>query len=73
MAEKEREKAHGRAAEADKKKEKQASQSGHAGSERRSGPADRRSSQPDRRNPERTAEDFAPRRHPDVKDRRTTT
>ena len=41
--------------------------------ERRAGPADRRRTQPDRRNAERVSEDVAPRRHPDVKDRRSRT
>lgn len=38
--------------------------------ERREGPADRRVATEERRNPERIAQDIAPRRDPDVKDRR---
>ncbi|MGE0625628.1 MAG: hypothetical protein AB7I04_13305 [Pseudomonadales bacterium] len=38
--------------------------------ERRSGVRDRRIAKADRRNSERLVEDIAPRRHPDVKDRR---
>jgi hypothetical protein len=38
--------------------------------ERRQGPADRRIALEDRRNSERVAQDIAPRRDPDVKDRR---
>ena len=38
--------------------------------ERRSGVRDRRISKADRRNSERLVEDIAPRRHPDIKDRR---
>ncbi len=37
---------------------------------RRQGPADRRGNSPDRRNPERLQDDIAPRRHPDLPDRR---
>jgi len=44
--------------------------SGYEGSERRKGPADRRQRKPDRRNPERVAEDLVPRRNPDQPDRR---
>lgn len=39
--------------------------------ERRSGHRDRRKAGTDRRNAERLAEDIAPRRHPDVKGRRS--
>ena len=39
--------------------------------ERRTGPADRRSGQSERRNAERVSEEVAPRRLPDVKDRRS--
>lgn len=38
--------------------------------DRRSGARDRRTAKADRRNSERLAEDIAPRRHPDIKDRR---
>jgi hypothetical protein len=38
--------------------------------ERRKGPIDRRAPPQDRRNPERTADDIAPRRNPDLPDRR---
>jgi hypothetical protein len=38
--------------------------------ERRKGPADRRDTSPDRRNPERVADEFAPRRNSDPPDRR---
>ena len=38
--------------------------------ERRKGPKDRRTTKSERRNPERIADEIAPRRHPDVKDRR---
>jgi len=38
--------------------------------ERRQGPADRRIALEDRRNSERLTQDIAPRRDPDVKDRR---
>jgi len=38
--------------------------------ERRKGHKDRRATAQDRRNAERTADDFTPRRHPDVPDRR---
>ena len=38
--------------------------------ERRKGHKDRRVTSQDRRNAERTAEDFTPRRHPEVPDRR---
>ncbi|MGD8416548.1 MAG: hypothetical protein PVH91_05785 [Pseudomonadales bacterium] len=38
--------------------------------EKRSGTRDRRIAKTDRRNPERLAEEIAPRRHPDVKGRR---
>lgn len=44
--------------------------SGYEGEERRKGPADRRQRKPDRRNPERVAEDLVPRRNPDQPDRR---
>lgn len=44
--------------------------SGYKGPERRNGPADRRRNRQDRRNPERAADDFTPRRNPDVPDRR---
>jgi len=44
--------------------------SGYAGPERRKGPADRRKRNPDRRNPERVADDVVPRRNPDQPDRR---
>lgn len=40
--------------------------------ERRTGARDRRTAKVDRRNSERLAEDIAPRRHPDVKDRRSS-
>jgi len=42
----------------------------NASEDRRKGPADRRRNRADRRNPERLQEDLAPRRHPDVSDRR---
>lgn len=44
--------------------------SGDAGEERRKGPADRRKHNPERRNPERVAEDVVPRRNPEQPDRR---
>ena len=40
------------------------------GEERREGAKDRRVSDKDRRDPERVAEEIAPRRHPDIKGRR---
>jgi hypothetical protein len=40
------------------------------GEDRRDGPKDRRTNRKDRRDPERLAEDIAPRRHPDIKGRR---
>lgn len=42
----------------------------HQGEERREGPKDRRNANKDRRDPERLAEEIAPRRHPDIKGRR---
>lgn len=39
--------------------------------DRRKGPKDRRASKPDRRNAERLLDDIAPRRNPEVPDRRT--
>ncbi|MDZ7670965.1 MAG: hypothetical protein U5Q16_16655 [Gammaproteobacteria bacterium] len=44
--------------------------SGHTGPERRKGSGDRRRQQPDRRNPERQADELVPRRNPDQPDRR---
>jgi hypothetical protein len=44
----------------------------YEGEERRNGPKDRRTARTDRRNPERLAEEIAPRRHPDIKGRRST-
>jgi hypothetical protein len=38
--------------------------------DRRQGVKDRRTGDKDRRDPERTADEIAPRRHPDVKGRR---
>ena len=38
--------------------------------ERRDGPKDRRQTGKDRRDPERVADEIAPRRHPDVNGRR---
>jgi len=38
--------------------------------ERRAGPVDRRMALEDRRNLERVSQEIAPRRHPDIKDRR---
>ncbi len=46
-------------------------QEAHPEKERRDGPKDRRKTSRDRRDPERVAEEIAPRRHPDVKGRRT--
>ena len=40
------------------------------GDERRDGPKDRRQNDKERRDPERVADEIAPRRHPDVKGRR---
>jgi len=40
------------------------------GEDRRDGPKDRRVNKKDRRDPERLAEEIAPRRHPDIKGRR---
>lgn len=40
------------------------------GKQRRSGPANRRTRKADRRNAERLTEDIAPRRNPEVPDRR---
>jgi hypothetical protein len=40
--------------------------------ERRSSVRDRRTAVQDRRDPERVAEDIAPRRHPEIKGRRKT-
>lgn len=42
----------------------------HKGEERRDGPKDRRQADKDRRDPERVADEIAPRRHPDIKGRR---
>jgi hypothetical protein len=42
------------------------------GEDRRQGIKDRRIAEKDRRNPERLADDIAPRRHPDIKGRRST-
>lgn len=39
--------------------------------ERRQGPEDRRTAGEDRRNLDRVLEDFAPRRNPDMRDRRS--
>lgn len=47
-----------------------AAQDAHAGPERRSGKPDRRRSREDRRNEDRMLDDPAPRRNPDVPDRR---
>lgn len=44
----------------------------YQGEERRDGPMDRRAKNKDRRDPERVAEEIAPRRHPDIKDRRNS-
>ena len=43
----------------------------YQGEEKRSGVRDRRITDRDRRNPERTADEIAPRRHPDIKGRRS--
>lgn len=43
----------------------------YQGDERRDGAKDRRQTDKDRRDPERVADEIAPRRHPDVKGRRT--
>ena len=43
-----------------------------SGEERRKNSGDRRKSSKDRRNPERLADEIAPRRHPDIKGRRAT-
>ena len=43
---------------------------GPAQEDRRKGPSDRRRAEEDRRNAERVAQDIAPRRNPDVTDRR---
>ena len=40
--------------------------------DRRAGATDRRTGDKDRRDPERVAEEIAPRRHPDIKGRRST-
>ena len=45
--------------------------SGYQGDEKRSGVRDRRTTDRDRRNPERAADEIAPRRHPDIKGRRS--
>jgi hypothetical protein len=42
------------------------------GENRRQGAKDRRITDKDRRNPERVADEIAPRRHPDIKGRRST-
>ena len=42
----------------------------YQGEERRDGPKDRRRLDKDRRDPERVADEIAPRRHPDIKGRR---
>ena len=42
----------------------------HQGEDRRDGPRDRRKGEKDRRDPERVADEIAPRRHPDIKGRR---
>lgn len=44
--------------------------SDYNGPDRREGPRDRRTGAPDRRNPERAAEDLVPRRNTDKPDRR---
>ena len=44
----------------------------HQGEERRQGAKDRRINDKDRRNPERVADEIAPRRHPDIKGRRAS-
>lgn len=44
---------------------------GYPGEERRQGMKDRRIADRDRRNPERLADDIAPRRHPDIRGRRS--
>jgi hypothetical protein len=44
----------------------------YEGEDRRNGSKDRRKAKVDRRNPERLAEEIAPRRHPDIKGRRST-
>ena len=44
----------------------------HEEEERRQGAKDRRIADKDRRNPERVADEIAPRRHPDIKGRRTS-
>ena len=44
---------------------------GRQGEDRRQGAKDRRITDKDRRDPERVADEIAPRRHPDIKDRRT--
>ena len=45
-------------------------QGSQQGEERRDGPSDRRKQAKDRRDPERVADEIAPRRHPDIKGRR---
>ena len=42
----------------------------HSDEERRKAGKDRRARTQDRRNAERTADDFTPRRHPEIPDRR---
>ena len=42
----------------------------YQGEERRDGPKDRRQTDKDRRDPERVADEIAPRRHPDINGRR---
>jgi hypothetical protein len=44
---------------------------GHQGEDRRQGIKDRRIADKDRRNQERLADEIAPRRHPDIKGRRS--
>ncbi len=43
----------------------------YQGDERRDGLKERRSKDKDRRDPERVSDEIAPRRHPDIKGRRT--
>jgi len=43
---------------------------GQAGDNRRSGAKDRRIEDKERRDPDRVADEIAPRRHPDIKGRR---
>jgi hypothetical protein len=51
---------------------KKTPEEGNGGDERRSGARDRRIEDKERRDPERVADEIAPRRHPEIKDRRTS-